>query len=88
MALDGTWVDHIFVQMIAWYMELDLLILTTSSQPENPVIFISGNINNIPAPGSIPPLVLGNYTNVHYQSLLPAYGPMTSGNELEINFIY
>ena len=25
MAEDGTWVDHIFVQMIAWFMELDLL---------------------------------------------------------------
>ena len=72
MAQDGTWVDHIFIQMVAWYMELDLLILTTSSQPENPFIFISGNINNIPAPDSIPPLLLGNYTNVHYQSLLLA----------------
>ena len=30
MAQDGTWVDHIFIQMVAWYMELDLLILTTS----------------------------------------------------------
>ena len=81
MAQDGTWVDHIFVQMVAWYMELDLLILTTSSQPENPFIFISGNINNIPAPDSIPPLLLGNYTNVHYQSLLIEYEPNTSGNE-------
>ena len=81
MEQDGTWVDHIFVQMIAWYMELDLLILTTSSQPENPFIFISGNINNIPAPNSIPPLLLGNYTNVHYQSLLQEYGPMTSRND-------
>ena len=53
MAQDGTWVDHIFLQMVAWYMELDLLILTTSSQPENPLIFISGNINNILAPDSI-----------------------------------
>ena len=60
MTKDGTWVDHIFVQMIAWYMELTLLILTTSIQPENPFIFISGNINNIPAHASIPPLLLGN----------------------------
>ena len=81
MAQDGTWVDHIFVQMIAWYMELDLLIVTTSSQPDNPFIFISGNINNIPAPDSIPPLLLGNYTNVHYQSLLLETGQMTSGKE-------
>ena len=85
MAQDGTWVDHIFIQMVAWYMELDLLILTTSSQPENPFIFISGNIDNILAPDSIPPLLLGNYTNVHYQSLLLAHREMTQGNEQESN---
>ena len=71
MVQDGTWVDHTFVQMIAWYMELDILILTTSSQPNDPFIFISGNINKMPAFTSGPPLLLGNYTNVHYQSLLP-----------------
>ena len=81
MAQDGTWVDHIFIQMIAWYMELDILILTTSSKPDNPFIFISGNINNIPTFNNRPPLLLGNYTNVHYQSLLPIHGIMGSGNE-------
>jgi hypothetical protein len=81
MAQDGTWVDHIFIQIIAWYMELDILILTTSSKPDSPFIFISGNMNNIPAFNSRPPLILGNYTNIHYQSLLPKDGMMDSGNE-------
>jgi hypothetical protein len=54
-------------------MELDILILTTSSLPEHPFIFISGNLNNLPAFASGPSLILGNYTNVHYQSLLPEY---------------
>ena len=81
MAQDGTWVDHIFIQVIAWYIELDILILTTSSKPESPFIFISGNINNIPSFNTRPTLLLGNYTNVHYQSLLPNNEPMTSGNE-------
>ena len=71
MANDGTWVDHMFVQVLAWYMELDIFILTTSSQPENPFIVIPGNLNNIPQIASVPSLLLGNYTNVHYQSLLP-----------------
>ena len=31
MAQDGTWLDHIFIQMIAWYMDLDIHIITTSS---------------------------------------------------------
>ena len=71
MGKKGTWVDHIFIQMTAWFMNLDILILTTSSQSENPFIHISGNIMNIPENISGPPLILGNYTNVHYQSLIP-----------------
>ena len=71
MAQGGTWADYLFVQVCAWYLELDMLILTTSSTPTNPFIFISGNFNNLPASISGPPLLLGNYTNVHYQSLLP-----------------
>ena len=27
MVKDGTWVDHIFIQMTAWYMDLDILSL-------------------------------------------------------------
>ena len=42
MAKDGNWVDHIFIQMTAWYMTLDILLLTTSSQPPNPFIIING----------------------------------------------
>ena len=57
--------------MAAWYMTLDILILTTSSKPENPFIVISGHTNTTHASDSDPPLLLGNYTNVHYQSLLP-----------------
>ena len=71
MGKDGTWVDHIFIQMTAWYMTLDILILTTSSKPENPFIIISGHKNTTDASNSDPPLLMGNYTNVHYQSLLP-----------------
>ena len=71
MRQDGTWVDSTFVQLTAWYMGLDILILDTSAKPENPFIKISGNISNTAASSSGPPLLVGNYTNVHYQSLLP-----------------
>ena len=67
----GTWVDHIFIQMTAWFMNLDILILTTSSQPKNPFIHISGQIKNTHENISGPPLILGNFTNIHYQSLIP-----------------
>ena len=68
MAQDGTWVDHIFVQMTAWFMGLNIMILSTSSLPKDPFIFISGNIDNTPSPS--PTMLIGNYTNVHFQSLL------------------
>ena len=79
MAKEGIWVDYLFAQVCAWYMELDMLILTTSSTPKNPFIFISGNFHNLPAPLSGPPLLLGNYTNIHYQSLLPIDSYMNAG---------
>ena len=76
MGNNGTWVDHIFIQMTAWLMTLDIMILTTSSQPESPFIHISGNFRTIPANIPGPPLLLGNYTNVHYQSLLENHKEM------------
>ena len=36
MGHDGAWVDSLFVQVTAWYMGLDIKVLTTSSKPENP----------------------------------------------------
>jgi hypothetical protein len=71
MGQDGTWVDSVFVQLTAWYMGLDIKILTTSSKHENPYIIVTGEINISTASSEGPPFLLGNYTNVHYQSLLP-----------------
>ena len=71
MGNDGTWVDSVFVQVTAWFLGLDIKILTTSSKPENPYVTVNGDITNSFAASSGPPLLLGNYTNVHYQSLLP-----------------
>ena len=71
MEKDGTWVDSVFIQITAWMIGLDIQILTTSSKPNNPYIFISGNINNPLIKSAGPPMLVGNYTNVHYQSLIP-----------------
>ena len=71
MEQDGTWIDSVFIQVTAWYIGLDIKILTTSSKPENPFIVISGNINNPLVNSGGPPILIGNYTNIHYQSLLP-----------------
>ena len=71
MAMDGIWVNHIFVQVTAWYLGLDIQIVTTSASPESPFIYIYGYINKLDEPAPGPPVLIGNYTNVHYQSLLP-----------------
>ena len=71
MGLEGTWVDSIFVQVAAWYIGLDMKILVTSAKAENPFIIITGSINNINNSSNGPQLLLGSYSNVHYQSLLP-----------------
>ena len=70
MSKDGTWVDHLFVQVTAWYMELDIMILTTSSLPKSPFVFISGDVHNNKASTNGPPILLGNYTNINYHSLV------------------
>ena len=80
MSTDGTWVDHMFVQMTAWFMELDILILTTSSLPSSPFIIIEGNINKTAGAQTGPPILVGNYTNVHYQSLLNDHHHIDKGS--------
>ena len=57
MASDGTWVDHMFVQMTAWFMGLDIFILTTSSVPASPFIIIDGNINESVRVQTGPPIL-------------------------------
>ena len=42
MEQDGTWVDAQFVRVSAWFMGLDILILTTSAKQETPFIHIKG----------------------------------------------
>ena len=71
MVQAGCWVDSVFVQLTAWFLRLDILILTTSSTRTEPFIRITGNLSNTLEFSSGPPLLLANYTNVHYQSLLP-----------------
>ena len=47
MARDGIWVNHLFIQVTAWYLGLDIKILTTSATPGNNFIFIYGNIDEV-----------------------------------------
>ena len=81
MGKDGTWVDSTFVQVTSWFMGLDILILTTSSKPDHPFMKIRGSLSGNSEPSAGPPLFLGYYTNVHYQSLLPTNMKQDSNSE-------
>ena len=71
MGVEGTWVESVFVQVTAWYIGLDIKILTTSSKAKNPFIIVTGRIDNLQDSSNCPQLLVGNYSNVHYQSILP-----------------
>ena len=71
MVTDKTWVDYWFVQATAWYLQLDMWIVATSSTDTNPYIEVSGNLADAGIPSSGPVVTLGTKSNCHYQSLLP-----------------
>ena len=71
MGVEGTWIDSVFVQVTAWYIGLDIKILPTSAKAENPFIIVTGSLDNIRDSSNGPQLLVGNFSNVHYQSLLP-----------------
>ena len=71
MVIDKTWVDYWFIQATAWYLQLDMWIITTSSTNTSPYIEINGNFEEGGLPCNRAILILGTKSNCHYQSLLP-----------------
>ena len=71
MKTDKIWVDYWFVQATAWYLQLDIWIVSTSCTESSPYIVISGNLGDGIRPSDGPIITLGTKSNCHYQSLLP-----------------
>ena len=71
MVADRTWVDSWFVQATAWYLQLDIWIITTSNTESSPYIEVNGNLADGNQPSGGPIITIGTKSNVHYQSLLP-----------------
>ena len=71
MITDKTWVDYWFVQATAWYLQLDIWIVATSSTEASPYIEVNGNLADGDLPSGGPIVTLGTKSNSHYQSLLP-----------------
>ena len=86
MRQNKVWVDYKFIQGTAWYLNHDIMIVTTQSTPDNPYLYVSGNKEdmNIPCPGV--PLLIGSQLDLHYQSLLPTDHAPERGKCTELDF--
>ena len=71
MVQDKIWVDATFIQSTAWFLKHDIMIINTTNDDTNPLIIISGNIDNENIACSGASLTIGSKSNQHYQSLLP-----------------
>ena len=71
MLKDHTWADSVFIQSTAWFLNLDILITTTSSTKDHPFLTVCGHLKRFNGPCAGDTIVLGCKSNIHYQSLLP-----------------
>ena len=71
MTRNYEWVDYVFIQSTAWFLNHDIMIITTTSTEQSPYITISGNLANKNVPCGGFPLIIGTMSNIHYQSMLP-----------------
>ena len=71
MVKNYEWVDYIFVQSTAWFLGLDIIIITTTSTENHPYITISRNLTDESKPCQGIPLIIGCKSQLHYQSLIP-----------------
>ena len=72
MSGDKVWVESMFIQGMAWFLERDIHIIMDCATPANPWMDpISGNRDGSGSacPGGF--LILGYHRGLHYQSLLP-----------------
>ena len=78
----STWADHVFIQLAAWCLELDIVI--HQNIPSKPVTTMSGNLEDSDTPCNGPELHIGYLLNRHYQSLLPKKSSDVTSRPIEI----
>ena len=90
MTQDKVWADYIFIQATAWFLKHDIMIITTSNTDENPLITISGNIDDERTPCQNATLTIGSKSNTHFQSLLPIeafhFSELSNSSQTQQNF--
>ena len=87
---DKIWADETFIQVTAWYLGLDIKILSTVSKPTTPFITVKGEEGFLSESSKPrPKLFVGYYPFLHYQSLLPivetgSKSPTTTNSKLNM----
>ena len=67
MIIDNVWVDYVFIQATAWYLQMDIWIVDTGCTEKDPYIRISGNIMDENIPCNSP----DNHTRIKNRHPLP-----------------
>ena len=84
MKKKNIWADGHFVQGTAFYLGIDIWIVSTKSKEDNPYIKICSNLENPNTAGIAPPLIVGLKGDCHYQSFIPLergiFFPKTKGD--------
>ena len=70
MLQNQQWSDGIYIQGMAWFLQMDIILVMSTASPDKPYITISGSWDGPGRPTHGGPLILG-YQGVHYQSLVP-----------------
>ena len=70
MLNDTEWADGYFIQATAWYLEMEIQIMDTKCNEDDPYYTINGDFTG---EGCSAILFIGYYSEVHYQSLLIDY---------------
>ena len=73
------WGDDIFLQAAAWFIGIDIKIISTTSTIKHPFTVKSGNLEDEGQPTNLT-LFLGVVNNRHFQSILPK---LSNNNEIE-----
>ena len=71
MKRNKVWADHPFIQVTAWLLERDIFVVMDSATPKNLFMTFSGSREGREKPCPQAPLLVGNDSNQHFQSLLP-----------------
>ena len=83
MMKNGFWVDAPMVRCTAWFLKMDLMIISEDNNDLQCVTRIPGNIDDETVPAEGPPLCLGLARN-HYQSVLPFEDNVSAPDECPV----